>query len=137
MGKEKFIPIFAMILLLIGTFSTLYVHALSQDDIVEEGDILIFGETYSLEELFSKYESKTIKTDEGEKTGVALDILVMENYDGCFNCNSYLIEGEDGYKKTVDWGMMQKGILTKEGRVFFPDTAHAFWVRDVIKIKVR
>jgi hypothetical protein len=122
MGKEKIIPIFAMVLLLIGTFSTLYVHALSQTSVVEEGDILINGETYSIE---------------GEKTGIALDELITDSYDGCYNCNNYLIEGEDGYKKTVDWSMMQKGILTEESRVFFPETAHAFWVRDVVKIEVK
>ncbi len=137
MGKEKIIPIFAMVLLLIGIFSTLYVHALSQTSVVEEGDILINGETYSIEKLFSKFEEKTIETDEGEKTGIALDELITDNYNGCYNCNNYLIEGEDGYKKTVDWSMMQKGILTEESRVFFPETAHAFWVRDVVKIEVK
>ena len=137
MGKEKIIPIFAMVLLLIGTFSTLYVHALSQNKVVEEGDILINDQTYSFEEIFSKYEEKTITTEEGKKTGIALDKLIMENYEGCYSCKSYLIEGEDGYKKTVDWSMIQKGIINDEGRVFFPDSAHAFWVRDVVKIEVR
>lgn len=138
MGKEKIIPIFAIIVLLIGIFSTLYVHASRSSNVVEEGQIVIAGETYSFEEIFSSTEQKTIETTEGEKTGVALDNLIINNFKTlCYSCHDYIIEGEDGYKKTVDWYMMQKGILAENGQVFFTDSARAFWIRDVIKIEVK
>lgn len=137
MGKEKIIPIFAMALMLIGTFSALYVHATSSTKVVDEDEILVNGKTLTFQDIFSTIEKKTIETNEGSKTGIALDDLIKKNFDGCYGCHSYMIEGEDGYKKTVDWGMIQKGILSKEARVFFPESAHAFWVRDIVRIEVR
>ena len=44
---------------------------------------------------------------------------------------------KDGYTQTIPWDIMQTGSINKESRVFFPNTAHSFWVRDVIEIEVK
>ena len=33
--------------------------------------------------------------------------------------------------------LLKTGILTDYSRVYFPNTAHTFWVRDVIEIEVK
>lgn len=132
-GKEKIIPIFAMIVLLIGIFSAIYVHATH----IDMNTIKINGQDYTLDQLFSIGVMRTIKTDEGEKTGIALDDLILKVGTGCPQCHEYTIKAKDRYQQTVNWNIMKTGILTDYGKVFFPDTAHAFWVRDVIEIEVK
>ena len=133
MGKEKLIPIFAMIVLLIGTFSAIYVHATQ----VNKDTITINGQEYSIDQLFSMADLRTIETDEGEKTGIALDDLMIKVGIGCLSCNDYTIKAKDKYQQTVNWNIMKTGILTEYGTVYFPNTAHSFWVRDVIEIEVK
>ena len=55
LGKEKLIPIFAMIVLLIGTFSAIYVHATQ----IDKDSITINGQEYTIDQIFSVAESKT------------------------------------------------------------------------------
>ena len=62
MGKEKTIPIIAMIVLLIGIFSTIYVDA----NQIEKETITINGHDFTIEQLFSSYNIETIDTDEGD-----------------------------------------------------------------------
>ena len=133
MGKEKLIPIFAMIVLLIGTFSVIYVHATQ----INKDTITINGQEYSIDQLFSMVDLRTIETDEGEKTGIALDDLMIKVGIRCLSCNDYTIKAKDKYQQTVNWNVMKTGILTDSSRVYFPDTAHSFWVRDVIEIEVK
>ena len=80
---------------------------------------------------------RVIETDEGEKTGIALDELIITVGVGCVNCHEYTIKAKDGYQQTVNWDILKTGILTDYGRVYFPDTAQTFWVRDVIEIEVK
>jgi hypothetical protein len=131
-GKEL-IPIIAMIVLLIGTVSTLYVHATH----INKDTITINGQEYSIDQLFSMVDTKTIETNEGVKTGIALDDLMIKVGISCMSCNNYIIKAKDKYQQTVNWDVMKTGILTDNSRVYFPDTAHSFWVRDVIEIEVK
>ena len=133
MGKEKTIPILAMIVLLIGIFSTLFVHAAQ----INKDTILINDQEYTIDEIFSISASKVIQTDEGEKHGASLEDLITKASIDCTSCHDYTIKAKDGYQQTVSWDIMKKGILTKESKVFFPDTAHSFWVYDVIEIEVK
>jgi hypothetical protein len=133
MGKEKLLPILAMTILLVGIFSTLFVHA-SQ---INKDTIIINGEEYTIDQLFLFGTTKSIQTDEGEKNGVSLESLITLTSVECSTCHEYTIKAKDGYQQTVPWNIMKTGVLTKEGRVFFPDTAHSFWVRDVIEIEVK
>ena len=140
-GKEKTIPIFAIIVLLIAMSCNLYVHARQvelekelQKYQTDEKIITIFSQDYKLDDFFSNLEIKTIQTDDGKKTGVPLDSIITYIGIGCPSCNKYTFKAIDGYQQTVDWSDMQKGIITEESRVFFPGLAHAFWVSDVIEI---
>ncbi len=133
MGKEKILPIIAMTVLLIGIFSTIYVHA----NQIEKNSIKINGQEFTLDQLFSIGVMRVIETDEGEKTGVALDDLITMVGVGCTQCQEYTIKAKDGYQQTVNWEILQTGILTDYGRVYFPDAAHTFWVRNVIEIEVK
>jgi hypothetical protein len=133
MGKEKIFPIIAMFVLLIGIFSTIYVNA----NQVERDTIKINGQNFTLNQIFSDGVELTIETDEGEKTGIALESIIISAGVGFTNCYDYTIKAKDGYQQTVSWDILKTGILTDYGRVFFPDTAHSFWVRDVIEIEVK
>ena len=132
MGKEKAIPIIAMVVLFIGIFSTIYVDA----NQVEKDTIEIYGQNFSLDQLFSDGVERTIETDEGEKTGISLEDIILNVGIGCVQCHDYTIKAKDGYQQTVSWDILKTGIITDNNRVFFPDTAHSFWVRDVFEIEV-
>ena len=139
MGKEKILPAFAMIILLVGIISSLYVYA--QDTELErygQKDIVTINNIeYSLESLFKKIERRTIIIDEKEITGIALDKIIINANVNCPSCHKYTIKASDDYQQTVNWDMMKTGIITDYNRVIFPNTAHSFWVRDVIEIEVK
>jgi len=133
LGKEKLIPILAMVVLLIGTFSAIFVNA----TLVDKNTITINGNEYSIEQIFSITESKEIETDEGKKSGISLEDLMIQSGISCLTCYKYTFKAKDGYQQTVDFDTLKSGILTKYNRVYFPNTAHALWVRDVIEIEVK
>ena len=133
MGKEKIIPIFAILLLLVGTASAVYVEV----NKISTYTIKINGQEYSIEELFNLGEIITINTDEGEKTGISIESLIIKSNIGCPSCFIYIIKGADGFQQTVEWEIMKTGILTDYPRVYFPDTAHKFWVKGVYEIEVK
>lgn len=132
MEKKKAIPIFAVFLLLIGTFSAIYVHATQ----IDKDTITINGQEYTIDQIFSSAESKTIETDEGIKSGVSLEDLMIKVGISCTSCSKYTFKAKDGYQQTVDFETLKSGILTDYNRAYFPNTAHALWVRDVIEIEV-
>ena len=132
MGKEKLIPIFAIIVIAVSVFSTIYVYATH----IDKDTISLNGNEYTIDEIFALAEEKTIETVEGEKTGAALDDLILKAGVGCPSCSEYTIKARDSYQQTVDWGILKTGILDKTGRVFFPDTPKKFWVGDVVEIEV-
>ena len=133
MGKEKLIPVLAMIVLLIGIFSAIYVHA----TMINKDAITIQGKEYTIDQVFSIAQTRAIKTDEGEKTGVALDDLIKKIGFGCTSCHNYVFKAGDGYQQTISWDLMQKGVLTENRKIYFPDTAHALWVYDIVEIEVK
>lgn len=133
MGKEKLIPILALIVLLIGGTSTVYVYATQ----IDKDTITINGEEYTIDQIFYMGDTKTIQTIEGEKTGVSLKDLIIKVGIGCPACHEYTIKAKDGYQKTVDWDTMKTGVLVDYKKVFFPDTPKAFWVGDIVEIEVK
>lgn len=133
MGKEKFIPILALIVIIIGGISTAYVYATH----IDKETIQINGQEYTIDQIFYLGETRTIQTIEGEKTGVALDDLITKLGIGCPTCYEYTIKAKDGYEKTVNWDILKNGVLTDFKRVFFPDIAKAFWIRDIVEIEVK
>ncbi len=134
MGKEKLIPILAIIVLLIGSFSALYVNANQMTS--EKDTIIVNNQKFSKEEIFESIEIKSIETNEGEKTGLSLDKLITFSGVNCPSCHKYTIIAKDSYQKTVNWEDMKKGVLTDYGRVCFKDKAQAFWISDVVEIEV-
>jgi len=137
MGKDKLIPIIAMILLLIGISASIYVHAIQNTTLINSDTIKINGKEYAIDQIFNQTEKKTITTDEGEITGISLEDLMNNVGIKCTSCSKYTFKAKDGYQQTVDYKTLKTGILTNERRVIFPGTAHALWVQDVIEIEVR
>jgi hypothetical protein len=133
MGKEKIIPILALIVILISGTSTAYIYVTQ----IDKETITIYGEDYTIEQLFIMVEHKTIQTVEGKKTGISLEDMISKIGISCPSCFEYTIKAKDGYEKTVDWDIMSTGILDDSYRIYFPDTPKAFWVRDIIEIEVK
>lgn len=134
MGKEKLIPILALIVLLIGSGSTVYVYATQPVIKVDLDNITIYNKEYTIEELFSTVEPRVF--DSMNFSGIALDDLIIKAGVECPSCNSYTITGEDGYQKTVTWENMRNGLLTADKMTVFSDLPKAFRVRDVVEIGV-
>ncbi|MDH7518008.1 MAG: hypothetical protein QHH19_06680 [Candidatus Thermoplasmatota archaeon] len=139
MGKEKLIPIIAIILLLIGITSSIYVYATnaSVSSYITEKSIIVNNQRFTIEQIFSDFKIHNIATpDGGNFSGVALDELITETGIDCPLCHNYKIIGADNYEKTVTWENMQHGVLTEDGTVAFSDLTKAFRVKYVIKIEV-
>ncbi len=135
--RKNIIPFLAMTVLIIGSISTLYVHANQSLQTVNADSIIINDDPFQLQQLFTTYSNTTIETDDGIKTGIVLSEIITSLNLNCPSCHRYLIKASDGYQQTVDWNDMQQGILSNEKRVYFPHLAHAFWVRDVTEIEVQ
>ena len=131
LGKEKLIPLLAIIVLLIGTGSTIYVHATQQ----ELGETITIGdEVFTFEQLFQICQQKEFK--EIDYSGIALDNIILKAGVTSPENHEYTIIGADGYQKTVTWENLKNGILTEEKRAVFSDLPKAFRVRDVVEIKI-
>lgn len=133
MGKEKFIPILALLILIAAGTSSAYVYTTQ----IDKETISINGEEYTIDQLFYFAEEKTITTMEGEKVGISLEDLISKVGVGCPSCNDYTIKAKDGYQQTVEWDIMKTGVLTDMKKVYFPDTPKKFWVGDIIEIEVK
>lgn len=134
--KQNIIPFLAMMVLLIGSISTLYVHANQTQQVIDDNTLLINNQAFNIQELFTTFSNTTIQTDNGNKTGILLSEIILSFSLDCPDCHTYLIKSSDGYQQTVDWDDIQQGILSLEKQVYFPHLAHAFWVRDVTQIEV-
>ncbi len=136
-GNRTIIPLLAMAVLIIGSVSTLYVHANQSIQSMDNDTIIINNHSFEINTLFNTHSNISIETDIGEKTGISLsEILVFLEIE-CASCNSYVIKAADGYQQTVEWDDIQQGILTLEKRTYFPHLAHAFWVSNIIEIEVK
>lgn len=131
LGKNKLIPLFAIVVLLLGTSSSLYVHATQRED---RETITIGDEVFTFEQLFQICQQKEL--EELGYSGVALDDMILKAGVPSPENHEYTIIGADGYQKTVTWDNLRNGVLTEEKRVVFSDLPKAFRVRDVVKIEV-
>jgi len=133
MGKEKIIPILALIVLIIGGTSSAYVYVTQ----IDKETISINGNEYTIDQLVFMGETKTIQTVEGEITGISTGDLIPKLGIGCPSCHEYTIKGKDGYQQTVEWDIMKTGVLSSIKKVYFPDTPKKFWVGDIVEIEVK
>jgi hypothetical protein len=130
MDKKKLIPVFALIILLIGSFSSIYVYATQTN----ETNISINGQKYSIDQLFFITKKRSI--DSSNFSGIALDDLIIKMGVGSPKLKKYTLVGKDGYQKTVKWENLVNGVLTYEKMVVFSDLPKAFRVKDIVNIKV-
>ncbi|MCD6542044.1 MAG: hypothetical protein J7K38_01810 [Thermoplasmata archaeon] len=134
--KGNTLMLVASFLLLVSIASNLYVGGVENS--VSTGCIDVNGVKVCFIELYEKIGTITIHnsiTNESY-TGVPLDKII--EFAGVKNLekHSYVIIGADGYRKTVKWEDMTRGVLTEEGRVAFEHLPKAFMVKDVVKIEV-
>jgi len=130
MGKNQLLPIFALLILLIGSVSSIYVYATQ----VTDNTLLVNGQQYTIDQLFSLAQPRTL--NESQYTGIALDDLILKTGVTQPEQHRYTLRGSDGYEKTVTWENMKNGLLTKESESVFSDLPKAFRVQDVITIEV-
>jgi len=133
MGKEKLIPIFAFIVILIGSLSSIYVYATQ----INSENIDINGQEYTIDQLFFMGKQKTVESNSEQFSGIALDDLILKTGVSNTEKHEYTIIASDGYQKTVKWENMKNGILTEEGQSIFSDLAKAFRIIDIVKIEVK
>ena len=129
-GKEKFITLAAMIIILIGAGSSAYIYTTQTDT----ENITVNGQQYTIEQISYIAEPRTF--DSLNFSGIALDDLVIKTGVSCLECHEYTITGSDGYQKTVTWENMQEGLLTMDGMVVFSELPKAFRVENIVKIEV-
>jgi len=130
MGKEKLIPLAAIVVILIGAGSSAYVYATQ----TTTDNITINGQQYTIDQIFHTAELRTF--DSLNFSGIALDDLIIKTGVECLECHEYTIIGYDGYQKTVNWESMQEGLLTKDGMTVFSDLPKAYRIKNVVKIEV-
>jgi len=128
MEKNKLIKILAIMVILVGIGSSIYVNATQ----VDSEYININGQDYTVDQLFDISEEKTIET----YSGIALDNLIVKIEVANPEKHEYTIIAADGYQKTVKWDNMMNGILTKDRESVFSDLAKAFRIKDIVEIKV-
>ena len=128
MGKDKLLPVFALLVLLLGSISTAYVYTTTSDSEI----ISINEKEYSLDQLLLLAEERTIE----EYHGASLDQIIEKSGVVSLETHDYTLIGADGYQKTVQWNNLKNGIITEEGQIIFSDLPKAFWVKDIVEIKV-
>ena len=131
MGKDRLLPIFALLILLIGSVSSIYVYATQ----VTTNTLLVNGQHYSIDQLFSLTQPRSF--NESQYSGIALDNLMLKTGVSQPEQHRYTLSGVDGYEKTVTWENMKNGLLTKESESVFSDLPKAFRVKNIITIEVK
>jgi len=131
MGKDRFIPIIALTILVVASISSVYVYTTQANT----NTILINGQHYTIDQLFSF--TKTRAFADLNYSGIALDDLVIKTGVKNPESHTYTIIGSDGYQKTVTWENMKNGLLTKNRESVFSDLPKAFRVKDVVTIEVK
>jgi len=128
MGKDRLLPIFAILILIISCISSTYIYATQ----ATANTILVNEQQYTIDQLFSLVQPRTLN----ESTGIALDDLMLKTGVTHPEQYRYTLRGSDGYEKTVTWENMKNGVLTKDGQSYFSDLPKAFRVKNVITIEV-
>lgn len=131
MGKDRLLPIFALLILLIGSVSSIYVYATQ----ATTDTLLVNRQHYTMDQLFSLTKPRTF--NESQYSGIALDDLMLKTGVSHPEQHTYTLKGVDGYEKTVTWENMKNGLLTKESESVFSDLPKAFRVKDIITIEVK
>jgi len=131
MGKDRLLPIFALLILLIASISSIYVYATQ----TTTETLLINGQHYTIDQLFSLAKSRTLNVS--QYTGIALDDLLLKTGVSYPEQHTYTLKGADGYEKTVTWENLKNGLLTKESESVFSDLPKAFRVKDIVTIEVK
>jgi hypothetical protein len=128
MGKDQLIPIFALLILLIGSISSIYVYATQ----ATTNTLLVNGQHYTIDQLFILTKPRIVNNS----TGIALDDLMLKTGVSEPEQHRYTLKGSDGYEKTATWENMKNGLLTKECESIFSDLPKAFHVKDIVTIEV-
>jgi len=131
MGKDRLLPIFALLILLIGSVSSIYVYATQ----TTTNTLRVNGQYYTMDQLFSLTQPRTFH--ESQYSGIALDDLMLKTGVSQPEQHTYTLKGVDGYEKTVTWENMKNGLLTKEAESVFSELPKAFRVKDIITIEVK
>jgi hypothetical protein len=131
MGKDRLLPIFALLILLIGSVSSIYVYATQ----ATTNTLLVNGQHYTIDQLFSLTQPRTF--NESQYSGIALDDLMLKTGVAHPEQHKYTLRGADEYEKTVTWENMKNGLLTKDKESIFSDLPKAFRVKDIITIEVK
>jgi hypothetical protein len=131
MGKDRLLPIFALIVLLIASTSSLYVYATQ----TTTDTLLVNGQQYTMDQLFSLAKPRAL--NDSQYSGIALDDLMLKTGVAHPEQHTYTLRGADGYEKTVTWENMKNGLLTKNRETIFSDLPKAFRVKDIVSIEVK
>jgi hypothetical protein len=131
MGKDRLLPIIALLILLIGSVSSIYVYTTQ----ATTSTMLVNGQRYTIDQLFSLTQPRAF--NESQYSGIALDDLMLKTGVAHPEQHTYTLKGADGYEKTVTWENMKNGLLTKASESIFSDLPKAFRVKDIITIEVK
>jgi hypothetical protein len=131
MGKDQLLPFFAILVLIIGSISSLYVKAVQTNT----ETITANGQQFTMAQLNTLVKPQVFPTL--NFSGVALDDLMLKAGVVHPEQHTYILIGADGYQKTVTWENMKNGLLTQEGQSVFSDLPKAFRVKDVTSIEVK
>ena len=130
MGKDRLLPIFTILILIISSISSIYIYATQ----ATMNTLLVNGQQYTIDQLFSLAQPRTL--NESQYIGIALDDLMLKTGVANPEQHKYILRGSDGYEKTVTWENMKNGLLTKDGESIFSDLPKAFHVKNIITIEV-
>ncbi|MEM0493199.1 MAG: hypothetical protein QXS02_04530 [Candidatus Thermoplasmatota archaeon] len=97
--------------------------------------VIINDKGYTIDEIF--FIAKTRVIDSTGENGAALDDLIIKAGVAHPERYNYTIIGADGYQKTVKWGSMKNGLLTRDRVSIFPDLPKAYQVKNIVKIEVK
>jgi len=128
MRSIRALPFLAIIILLVGVGSSIFVNSQKNDST----SITINNEEYTVSQISEMVEEKSIEAE----SGFPLDQLIIEIGIASPETHEYTIIGSDGYQKTVTWENMQAGILSKARESIFPDLPKAFRIKEIVEIKV-
>jgi len=128
MRNIRALPILAIIVLMVGVGSSIYVNSQKNSST----SITINNEEYCVSQFSEMVEEKSIEAD----AGFPLDQLINKIGVASPETHEYTIIGSDGYQKTVTWENMQAGIITKGRESVFPDLPKAYRIKEIVEIKV-
>jgi hypothetical protein len=131
MEKDRLLPIFALLILLIGSVSSIYVYATQ----ATTNTLLVNGQHYTIDQIFSLAKPRSF--NDSQYSGIALDDLMLKTGVSQPEQHRYTLKGTDGYEKTVTWENMKNGLLTKDSESIFSNLPKAFRIKDIITIEVK